>query len=122
MMKYVVLISTMICLTYAQRPPYAGTSHRYPVVFPQYVEAIPAASEAAGNIGNRIDTENGNPTTIRVPIDLPVDALGDIDLVNRIKTWPREKQPFWFINWQQIQAHRGDSANIAPVTQQSQQQ
>lgn len=51
-------------------------------------------------------------TTITIiPLDLPVDAHGDIDLVNRIKTWPRDKQPFWYINWQAIQAHRGDANN-----------
>ncbi|KAI4478637.1 hypothetical protein M0804_011665 [Polistes exclamans] len=65
---------------------------------------------------------SASSTTIKVPINLPIDAYGDIDLVNRIKTWPKEKQPFWFINWQQIQAHRGDPVNYAQVNQQSQQE
>ncbi|KAI4483849.1 hypothetical protein M0802_013266 [Mischocyttarus mexicanus] len=140
MMKYIVLMSAMACLGYSQRPPYAGSSHRYPVVFPQYTETPVAAAAAAAatikpgqntDVGNRINVENGissnaiNPassTTIKVPIDLPIDALGDIDLVNRIKTWPKEKQPFWFINWQQIQAHRGDPVNYSQINQQSNQE
>ncbi|XP_072766469.1 uncharacterized protein [Anoplolepis gracilipes] len=56
-------------------------------------------------------------TTTTIPLDLPVDAHGDVDLVNRIKTWPRDKQPFWYINWQAIQAHRGDVNNSAQPVQ-----
>lgn len=76
-------------------------------------------------LGNRIDSGDGGfavaaappmSTTIN-PADLPVDAHGDIDLVNRIKTWPRDKQPFWYINWQAIQAHRGDVNNTAQPAQ-----
>ncbi|XP_018303679.1 collagen alpha-1(XIX) chain isoform X1 [Mycetomoellerius zeteki] len=76
-------------------------------------------------LGNRIgDGDSGFAaaaapplsTTIN-PADLPVDAHGDIDLVNRIKTWPRDKQPFWYINWQAIQAHRGDVNNTARPAQ-----
>lgn len=52
-----------------------------------------------------------------IPFDLPVDAHGDIDLINRIKTWPRDKQPFWYLNWQAIQAHRGDANNSAQPVQ-----
>lgn len=133
-------MSAMACLGYSQRPPYAGSGNRYPVVFPQYTEAAVAAAAAAAttpipgqtsDIGNRINAESGSSlsainsassTTIKVPINLPIDAYGDIDLVNRIKTWPKEKQPFWFINWQQIQAHRGDPVNYAQVNQQSQQE
>jgi len=78
-------------------------------------------------LGNRIDSGDGgfadittpSLSTTVYPADLPVDAHGDIDLVNRIKTWPRDKQPFWYINWQAIQAHRGDVNNPAqpPQTQ-----
>lgn len=86
--------------------------------------ALPAGSNGVVNtslLGNRIGAEDTNAsapafstTTQRtIPFDLPVDAHGDIDLVNRIMTWPREKQPFWFINWQAIQAHRGDVNNTA---------
>ncbi|XP_018362885.1 PREDICTED: glutenin, high molecular weight subunit DX5-like isoform X2 [Trachymyrmex cornetzi] len=76
-------------------------------------------------LGNRIGDEDSGfaaaaapplSTTIN-PADLPVDAHGDIDLVNRIKTWPRDKQPFWYINWQAIQAHRGDVNNTARPAQ-----
>lgn len=77
-------------------------------------------------LGNRIGSDTvatdasapvASTTTTIIPLDLPVDAHGDIDLVNRIKTWPRDKQPFWYINWQAIQAHRGDANNNAQPAQ-----
>ena len=73
-------------------------------------------------LGNRIGDEapaaaSSLSTTTINPADLPVDAHGDIDLINRIKTWPRDKQPFWYINWQAIQAHRGDVNNTARPAQ-----
>ncbi|KAM0726677.1 hypothetical protein ACS0PU_007861 [Formica fusca] len=69
-------------------------------------------------LGNRIGGNTApSATTTIIPFDLPVDAHGDVDLVNRIKTWPRDKQPFWYINWQAIQAHRGDANNVAQPTQ-----
>ncbi|XP_018396971.1 PREDICTED: collagen alpha-2(I) chain-like [Cyphomyrmex costatus] len=96
-------------------------------------QGIPTYQGAQGAQGTQIDIDNtlGNrigggdggftaspslSTTIN-PADLPVDAHGDIDLINRIKTWPRDKQPFWYINWQAIQAHRGDVNNTAQPAQ-----
>ncbi|CAD1471703.1 unnamed protein product [Heterotrigona itama] len=131
--KYVTILLAIFILVQSQRPPYAGSSKPYPAVLPQYLEAATAGAGAGagaaannninGTIGNRIDSNNGNrplmaapsiPMAIpTIPPDLPVDALGDVDLVNRIKTWPKDKQPFWFLNWQQIQEHRGDSKNRA---------
>lgn len=117
MIKYVALFFAIFCLAQSQRPPYAGSGNRvYPQVLPQYIEE----QAAAAGVGNRINSENDSgsvalasvpartTSTSTIPPDLPVDALGDVDLVNRIKTWPREKQPFWFLNWQQIQENRGD--------------
>lgn len=32
--------------------------------------------------------------------------MGNRDLVERIKKLPADKQPFWFLNWQALEAHR----------------
>lgn len=123
----------------------SGSSDHTLKVLPQYIEEQAAAlasqtQNKLGNpemqgapggyntLGNRIGEGDANTIppvyrtstirTIQISLeDLPVDAHGDIDLVNRIMTWPREKQPFWFINWQAIQAHRGDSKNMAQSTE-----
>ena len=107
----------------AQRPPYAGSANRYPVVIPRFREEQDAVVAAAFGSENRVGDSSAasevpatssststSTTTSTIPPDLPIDALGDINLVNRIKTWPKEKQPFWYINWKQIQEHRGDSS------------
>lgn len=33
--------------------------------------------------------------------DVPIEARGDRGLVNRLNSFPVDKQPFWFINWRQ---------------------
>lgn len=85
----------------------------------QGAPTVSAAGAVDPGIGNRIGVADGaaasaapSTTTIN-PQDLPIDAHGDIELVNRILSWPREKWPFWFVNWQAIQAHRGDVNNPA---------
>ncbi|CAK9804261.1 hypothetical protein ANTQUA_LOCUS3996 [Anthophora quadrimaculata] len=125
MIKYAVVLVSVFMLTQSQRPPYAGSSKPYPAVLPQYLDeqaalgASPAAAETSGTVVDRLAASSNNSSMLEsamslaspIPSDLPIDALGDINLINRIKTWPRDKQPFWFINWQQIQEHRGDSQN-----------
>ncbi|XP_076641425.1 uncharacterized protein LOC143352641 [Halictus rubicundus] len=126
MMKHVAIFFAIFCVVHSQRPPYAGSADRsrYPQVLPQYLEAQQAAGgiSSLGNRINVVDRVTSFPsTTTAIPFDLPVDALGDIELINRIKTWPREKQPFWYLNWIQIQEHRGDmrhrTQTAAPTTQ-----
>lgn len=85
----------------------------------QEAPTVSAAGAVDPGVGNRLGAADGaaasaapSTTTIN-PQDLPIDAHGDVDLVNRILSWPREKWPFWFINWQAIQAHRGDANNPA---------
>lgn len=90
----------------------------------QTAQGIQPVAAPGTSFDNRVnapttDASAALATTTLNPLDLPVDAHGDVDLVNRIKTWPRDKQPFWYINWQAIQAHRGDANNSAqpPQTQ-----
>lgn len=119
----------MFILVQSQRPPYAKNNRTYPGVLVQYLDnqtSTPVSGTEA--VGSRIDSNSNSlpglgssmagaaTTTSTIPPDLPVDAMGDVNLINRIKTWPREKQPFWFINWQQIQEHRGDTRNRSQPT------
>jgi hypothetical protein len=40
--------------------------------------------------------------------ELPIDALGDVNLVNKLSERPRYQQPFWLLNYEQIEAHRNN--------------
>lgn len=40
---------------------------------------------------------------------LPVNAHGDQGLIDRLNQLPRENQPFWFVNYQQLEAQRGQA-------------
>lgn len=53
-------------------------------------------------INNRFADSNSLDTP------LPVDANGSYDLINRISQLPKEQQPFWFLNYQAIEAHRNN--------------
>lgn len=52
---------------------------------------------------------------------IPINAHGDQGLIDRLNQLPRDKQPFWFINYQQLEAQRGQAFpaltqnNVAPV-------
>lgn len=47
--------------------------------------------------------EDETPTTT---IRLPIEALGDADLVRRLMKLPVDRRPFWLLNWQALQAQR----------------
>lgn len=86
----------LISAVYAQRGSYAG------------VRPInngikgPFPTEQNTGLSNRF----GDNTINGPPQPLPVDALGDAYLVNRISQLPEHQQPFWYLNYQHIEAHR----------------
>lgn len=92
----------LVAVVSAQRPFYAGSR---PIGVPDLASRFgDDSSESASSrpeIGNRNGFGDGG-TTIRIPID----ARGDVNLVNRINQWPRENQPFWYINADHIEKHR----------------
>lgn len=91
----------------AQRPSFAGTS---PKGFPSLADRFKDPNDSA-TLENRIGEITS--TTGRIP----VDALGDGQLVNRLNQWPRENRPFWLLNADHIEASR--NTNTRPVNVQS---
>lgn len=55
-------------------------------------------------IADRFGAANADGVTTQ---RLPYDAYGDQFLVNRLSELPQDKQPFWLINYQAIEAQRG---------------
>ncbi|XP_077291263.1 uncharacterized protein LOC143914791 [Arctopsyche grandis] len=104
MLAFAVL-ATICTLTLSQRPFYAG---RRPIGYPELAARFdPEETNDTNSLVNRFG-EAGQPVT-SVPtttVRLPVDALGDRELVDRISKWPRDKWPFWYANWRAIEEHR----------------
>ncbi|XP_035443997.2 uncharacterized protein LOC118271859 [Spodoptera frugiperda] len=96
-MKTFIVFAVVIVCCFAQRSPYAG---RLPIGYP-YIEPSTAAPTTAG-LGNRFGDDVGTTTTIR----LPLEALGDAELVRRLSKLPIEHQPFWLLNWRALEENR----------------
>lgn len=101
-MKFVfafLLALLMLNVVVAQRGSYAGVR--------------PIANGIKGpfpvqptGLNNRFGDDGDN--SINGPQRLPVDALGDANLVNTLYQRPLNQQPFWLLNYQQIEEHRNN--------------
>lgn len=97
-MKIVLVVSVVLCISeeiFAQRGFYSGARPQgYKDNFVPQIE---------NTINNRFDAQ----TPVNTPDGkVPVNANNDIYLVNYLASLPREKQPFWFINYQLLEAQR----------------
>lgn len=102
-MKFIVVFSVVIVSCLAQRSPYAG---RLPIGIP-YVEPT-TTTTVSNDLANRFgDSVAGTTTTVR----LPLEALGDAELVERLSKLPIDNQPFWLINWKALEANRKNPQN-----------
>jgi hypothetical protein len=87
-----LLLCVVLSVANAQRGSYAGKRPIQNGIRGDY-------PTQATNINSRFgDDENQLP--------LPVDALGDANLVNKLSQLPPEQQPFWLLNYQIIERHR----------------
>lgn len=101
-------------ITRAQRPTYAGSS---PIGVPGLASRFQDTTTAttittSPGIVNRNDDAFSTTTTLRIP----VDARGDSGLVNRINQWPRENQPFWYLNADHIEKQRNPLSQVSNKT------
>ncbi|KAH8379160.1 hypothetical protein KR009_003329 [Drosophila setifemur] len=72
--------------------PIPAPNPTFSSVNPTSSSSIPAASSSSPTWSN-----------------LPIDAHGDREWVNHLSQLPVENQPFWFVNYQAIEAHRNNS-------------
>ncbi|XP_057653000.1 uncharacterized protein LOC130891924 [Diorhabda carinulata] len=105
-MKFFVVIAVFIVATSAQRPSFAGSGPKSSILGS-------SGSTSTVNLNSRFNTVDS--TSERIPID----ARGDVDLVNRIKTWPRENWPYWYVNAEVIEKQRGTPARTNVGTKSS---
>lgn len=126
-------ITNQIPFGQTQKPPVG-----YPVVLPESVYTAltpskPSSNNNNNNVGTNIVFEdrfgegdtNTNTNTISTssstssnsassstqrPV-IPLDAHGDQLLIDQLNRIPIDKRPFWFINYQAIEAQRNGTAN-----------
>ncbi|XP_061390762.1 uncharacterized protein LOC133326105 [Musca vetustissima] len=66
-----------------------------------------------GDAGSNAVISPGASTTTSRPVR-PLDAHGDLALIDKLSKLPPDQQPFWFVNYQAIEAQRnGTAANVA---------
>ncbi|KAL3289416.1 hypothetical protein HHI36_022841 [Cryptolaemus montrouzieri] len=100
-MNFFVVLSSIVMVAYAQRPSYASSG---PIGRPGLANRFKSNTTSSStnttvSFENRLG-ENGSTPKI------PVDARGDLDLVNTLNSWDRDHQPFWFINADHIEKAR----------------
>lgn len=88
----------------AQRPFFAGSK---PIGVPELAARFrtpepSTPSTTPSDIANRIGDDDTSTSTTQI---LPLEARGDAELIKRISSWPRENQPFWYVNQQHIDKH-----------------
>lgn len=71
----------------------------------QYPQVLPRFAGDDTNIDNRFG-ENNPSTTSAAPATAQNDVLHDPVVVSRVATWPKERQPFWYLNSQHIDSQR----------------
>ncbi|KAH8239767.1 hypothetical protein KR032_007594 [Drosophila birchii] len=86
----------------APDPTDSTVASAIPATSPTFSANIPTATASSPN-----PVSTAGSTTI--PSRLPVDAHGDQEWVNHLSSLPVENQPFWFVNYQAIEAHRNSS-------------
>uniref|UniRef100_A0A2S2NGF5 Uncharacterized protein n=1 Tax=Schizaphis graminum TaxID=13262 RepID=A0A2S2NGF5_SCHGA len=101
------VLLTCIC---AQRPFYASSNSQYPSVLPQNLPNN-------GDLGNRIG-ENSTPDPYLGSEKEPVYNV-EKELVDRITNeYPKDKQPFWYVNAAQLNSIRYQQQPVVqPQTQ-----
>lgn len=109
---FTAILGTVCPLALSQRPFYAQTPP--PNLTELAIRFDPDYVPTQSSLGNRFG-EDGQPITTTT-MRLPVDALGDRELVERISKWPRDKWPFWYANWRAIEEQRNKPISGSPTT------
>lgn len=113
----IVIFTSMLiyCNVQAQRSPYAGARPASGYKDTYLPQGTSTTTIGTGNneIGNRVGDSGpslGTTSTER----LPYDAHGDAAIVNHYNSLPIDQRPFWIVNQQHIEAHRGTPTSRPP--------
>ncbi|XP_055857088.1 uncharacterized protein LOC129919972 [Episyrphus balteatus] len=83
-------------------------------------KSTPSTFDISNRSGSVASTQGISTSTTIAPSRLPFDAHGDQHLIDHLSRLPIDQQPFWFINYQAIEAHRnGSGNNFGPIASRS---
>lgn len=112
LLRSLIVFAVLLTCICAQKPFYASSSNQYPSVLPQNLPNN-------GDLGNRIG-ENSTPDPYLGSEKQPVYNV-EKELVDRITNeYPKDKQPFWYVNAAQLNSirYQQQPAVVQPQTQQ----
>ena len=90
-------------MTFPQSSFYASNRRdSYPQLLPRFGSSDDNSTNTS--ISNRIGEGNDSATGNN---SYSPDSVHGIVETNRVASWPKERQPFWYINQQHINSHRG---------------
>lgn len=112
-MKLLVCLVILCCsAVMSQRSPYAGA--RPAGSFDQF---LPSTTTRNPQAGNRNELETAQETNTQ---KLPLEVNGDLGYYHYLLSLPKDKQPYWLLNHQQIEAHKNQpNPQIAPLSSRS---
>lgn len=112
-----VIFAVILLAVNGQRSPYAGSrpgagyKDRY---VPQTSQSTDSNNrDVEDRLGANSGTQSGGTTLDSTTQRLPFDAYGDKFIVDHYNSLPVDQRPFWILNQQQIEAHRGTPSQLS---------
>ncbi|XP_073996270.1 uncharacterized protein [Rhodnius prolixus] len=95
-----VFVLLIVCSTEAQRSPYVPRPVDYPGVLSRF-----GSTTTPEPLASRFGSVNPS-----------VPSLYDQKTIDMVSTWPKDKQPFWYLNSEHIAKHRGltERSTVSP--------
>ncbi|KAK5645775.1 hypothetical protein RI129_004239 [Pyrocoelia pectoralis] len=94
---YYFIPLVLVIVVSGQRPSYLAGHTSYPGLAYRFRTRESSSSSSFGNgLGEERDTTR----------NIPIDARGEKELVDRLNSWPQKNRPFWLVNSKAIEAAR----------------
>lgn len=103
-----IFLSILVTVN-CQRSPYAGSrpGSGYKDTYLSQSSPSSTTGQNVGDVVNRVGESSTSATTGGTTNPLPVEAYGDRFIVDHYNSLPVEQRPFWILNQEHINIHRG---------------
>lgn len=103
-----IFLSILVTVN-CQRSPYAGSrpGSGYKDTYLSQSSPSSTTGQNVADVGNRVGESSTSATIGGTTNPLPVEAYGDRFIVDHYNSLPVEQRPFWILNQEHINIHRG---------------